>query len=95
MKAGYYLGGLTLGLLVGAGIGYIIASDPEKRAKVQGFFDEVEDKVKTKFPCKRQNELTDEELVEIEAVLAAESIIEAEDAAGERETATPKEHHKK
>jgi hypothetical protein len=95
MKAGYYLGGLTLGLIVGAGIGYLIASDPERRAKVQGFFDEVEDKVKTKFPCKKSDGLTDEEMMEIEAVLAAESLIEAEDAGKEEKTTHPKENHKK
>ncbi|MDR0680285.1 MAG: YtxH domain-containing protein [Dysgonamonadaceae bacterium] len=56
MKTKYYLGGLVLGALVGGAIGYMIASDPKKRAIVQRFFDDIEsnieekiEKVKAKF----------------------------------------------
>lgn len=45
MKAVYCLGGLALGLIVGAGVGYVIASDPKKKEKIDGFFDDVSDKV--------------------------------------------------
>lgn len=45
MKTGYCLGGLALGLIVGAGVGYLIASDPRKKAKIDGFFEDVSDKV--------------------------------------------------
>lgn len=41
MKAGYYLGGLTLGLIIGGIAGYAIASDPRKKEKIDGFIDDV------------------------------------------------------
>jgi gas vesicle protein len=56
MKTKYCLGGLFLGVLIGGAIGYIIASDPKKRAIIQRFFDDLEgnieekiEKVKEKF----------------------------------------------
>jgi gas vesicle protein len=56
MKTKYYLGGLFLGVLIGGAIGYMIASDPKKRAIIQRFFDDMEgnieekiEKVKEKF----------------------------------------------
>jgi|GEM_PF-3263083 len=87
MKAGYYLGGLALGLIIGGGIGYMIASDPKKKAKIDDFLadagekiadlsDKVSDignRVKSGlgldgYDC---DDLSEEEIVEIEAVLAA------------------------
>ena len=41
MKASYFLSGLALGVLAGGAIGYLIASDPRKRAKIQRFIDDV------------------------------------------------------
>ncbi len=85
MKAGYYLNGLTLGLLIGGVIGYRIAMDPRNRVKVRRFFNDVEDKVrgvgdriKCACGCEDADDLTDRELMEIEAVLATETIIDPE-----------------
>lgn len=41
MKACDYLGGLALGLLIGGVAGYVIASDPKKKQKIDGFIDDV------------------------------------------------------
>ncbi|MDR2682617.1 MAG: hypothetical protein LBB64_01955 [Dysgonamonadaceae bacterium] len=56
MKTKDCLGGLLLGIVIGGAIGYIIASDPKKRAIIQRFFDDIEgnieekiEKVKEKF----------------------------------------------
>jgi uncharacterized membrane-anchored protein YhcB (DUF1043 family) len=72
MKASYYVSGLALGTLIGAGIGYLIASDPKKRAKIQHFLDNVEEKieekvehVKAKFSKESEEELIEEEIREI------------------------------
>lgn len=84
MKASYYLSGLTFGLLVGGVIGYRVAMDPRNRVKVRRFLNNVEDKVKdveSRVRCAcgcHSDELTDEDLLEIEAVLATEAILDAE-----------------
>ncbi|GHT48887.1 hypothetical protein FACS189440_13500 [Bacteroidia bacterium] len=72
MKASYYLSGLALGVLIGGGLGYLIASDPKKKAKIQHFLDNVEEKigekvekVKAKFSKETEEELIEEELREI------------------------------
>jgi len=79
MKAGYYLGGLALGLIIGGGIGYMIACDPQKRAKIDDFLADVGDKasdvgnkVKTALGLEDSDELTEEDIAAIEAALAPE-----------------------
>jgi uncharacterized membrane-anchored protein YhcB (DUF1043 family) len=69
MKTKYCLGGLFLGILIGGTIGYLIASDPKKRAIIQRFFDDVEgtieekiEKVKEKFSKATGEEFPEEEI---------------------------------
>lgn len=84
MKASHYLSGLTLGLLVGGVIGYRIAMDPRNRVKIRQFLSDAEDRVrevgdKVKCACGcHADGLTDEDILEIEAVLAEEAITEPE-----------------
>ncbi|MCC8145547.1 MAG: hypothetical protein LIO93_03725 [Bacteroidales bacterium] len=84
MKASNYLSGLTFGLLVGGIVGYRFAMDPRNRVKVRRFLNDAEDKVremgdKVKCACGCQSDdLTDQEIFEIEAVLATEAIADAE-----------------
>lgn len=80
MKASYYLGGLALGLIVGSVVGYAIATDPKKRRKINSFLNDVNDKVddlkervKATVGCCCEEELTDEEISEIESILNAEA----------------------
>ena len=75
MKTGYCLSGLALGLLVGVGVGYKIASNPRNRVKVRNFFNDVEEqikgveeKVKT-FCSSRSKTLSEEERAELELLL--------------------------
>jgi hypothetical protein len=77
MKAGYYLGGLALGLIIGGGIGYMIACDPQKRAKIDDFLadigdkaSDVSDKVKAALGLEDSDELTEEDIIAIETALA-------------------------
>ena len=98
MKAGYYLGGLALGLIIGAGVGYVIASDPKKKEKIDDFLDDVSDKVanltdkvrnigdvvKSAMGMDCCDELTEEDILEIEAVLAAEAAEDFTEAAKEK-----------
>ncbi|MDR0542920.1 MAG: hypothetical protein LBH19_12025 [Dysgonamonadaceae bacterium] len=67
MKTKYYVGGLFLGILIGGTIGYLIASDPKKRAMIQRFFDDMEgsieekiEQVKEKFSKAAEEELSEE-----------------------------------
>ncbi|MDH8701597.1 hypothetical protein M2138_000944 [Dysgonomonadaceae bacterium PH5-43] len=84
MKASYYLGGLALGILAGGVVGYIVASNPRNRVRVRRFFNDVEDKAKDisdKVKCAcgyNGGDLTEEELLEIETVLANEAIADAQ-----------------
>ena len=75
MKAAYCLGGLTLGLIVGVGVGYKIASNPRNRVKIKSFLNDVErqvkdveGKVKT-FCNSRSKALSKEERAELELLL--------------------------
>lgn len=84
MKASNYVSGLTFGLLIGGVIGYRMAMDPRNRVKIRRFFNDAESKmrqvgerVKCACGCPEDN-LTDQEIFEIEAVLAAEAIADAE-----------------
>lgn len=92
MKTKHYLGGLTLGALIGVGIGYWIATDPKKRRKIGRFINDVEDKfvdvkdglvekyedIKGKVfstcGCGCEDDLTDDDRAEIEAIIIAEAI---------------------
>lgn len=106
MKAKQYVNGLSLGLLVGGGIVYYITTNPRKRRKVQRFIDNVEekaksfgDRVKEKLGYGEhgdfQNEISDDELMAIEATIISETIIEAEEEAAKKNTAhQSKESHK-
>lgn len=99
MKAGYYLGGLALGLIIGGGIGYMIACDPEKRAKVDDFLTgvgdkvadmgdkvtDISDRIKEAMGLDYGDDLTEEDIIEIEAVLA-----EADAAKNAKATKTKK-----
>jgi hypothetical protein len=49
MKTSHFLGGLTLGVLVGGGLAYLIATDPQKR--VQRFLKDVLGEAKCKCGC--------------------------------------------
>jgi hypothetical protein len=77
MKSSNLLGSLALGVLIGGGIGYLIASDPKKKEKVQGFIDNVEGKMnetvaKIKTKLKGAEELTDEEITAVNDALATD-----------------------
>ena len=86
MKAGYFLGGLALGVIIGGGVGYLVASDPRKKAKIDDFLadvgdkvadlgekvNDIGDKVKAGLGLDYCDNLTEEEIIEIEAALAAE-----------------------
>ena len=74
MKTGYYLGGLALGLILGGSIGYLIATDPKKRRKINDFFSDLNDKVtdlgeKVKFVKDRYCDCVEKEVEEIESIL--------------------------
>lgn len=90
MKASYYLGGLALGLIIGGGIGYMVATDPKKRRKINRMLTEINekvtdisDKVKATVGNLYDEALTDEEIMEIETALATEAIADAEVKAAE------------
>lgn len=85
MKGRYFLGGLALGALIGAGIGIAIALDPVKRVKIQGAIDDaqdkvrdVEDKVRSKIQQIQDDLLATEELIEAEIAIAKESITDTD-----------------
>ena len=79
MKVGYYLGGLALGLIIGGGIGYLIASDPKKKTRIDDFLGDVGDK-SNNFSEKIKAELehcydslTDEKISEIKSTLVSKA----------------------
>lgn len=84
MKAKYYVGGLTLGVLSGVAIGYWIARDARRRNRIEAIIETAEDKVmeiadtiKAKCGCGCADEFDSEEDT-LEGVLIVEPISEAD-----------------
>lgn len=94
MKVSHYLSGLTLGLLVGGIIGYRTAMDPRNRVQIRRFFTGVGDKVKdmgerAKEMCGcscQAEDLIDEGIMELEAILVPDEIMDVPEEKGKKKT---------
>ena len=87
MKSGNFLGGLTLGLLLGGGIGYVLGMDSEKKNQLLHFISDKLGIYDSDELCDCEEELMEMQAeAEAEAIIAAAAVIAADEAEAAAET---------